>query len=218
MHYRKFGNTGVTVSLLGFGSMRLPMEEKNGKGFVKEEAIKIIRTAFENGVNYIDTAYGYCNGQSEIIVGKALKGWREKVYLSTKIPVWQIEKTSDYQKFLEEQLKKLDVDYIDFYHFHGLNEQTFNEKVLRLNLLKEAENAKQKGLIHHISFSFHDKPEIMKKIIDIGSFETVLCQYNLLDKVNEESICYAHSKGVGVAIMGPVGGGRLAKSISPYIL
>ncbi len=213
MLYRKFGNTGVKISILGFGSMRLPMEEKNGRWTVKEEeSIKMIHYSFEQGVNYIDSAYMYCNGESEIIVGKALKGWREKVYVSTKIPVWEVGKTSDYRMFLEKQLKKLDVDYIDFYHLHGLNEKTFNEKVLHFDLIREAEKAKQEGLIKHISFSFHDRPEIMKKIIDSGPFETVLCQYNLLDRVNEESIAYAHSKGVGVVVMGPVGGGRLSTS------
>jgi len=213
MQYRDFGNTGIKVSALGFGAMRLPEIEIKGKYQVKEEeSIEMIQRAFELGVNYIDTAYPYCHNQSELIVGKALQGWRDKVYLSSKMPTWFVKKRSDYRRFLEEQLKKLKVEYIDFYHFHGLDEDRFKNIVLKHNLLREARKAKEEGLIKHISFSFHDKPEVMKRLIDIGIFESVLCQYNLLDRSNEEVMAYAQSKGLGVAVMGPVGGGRLATS------
>ncbi|KKN14385.1 hypothetical protein LCGC14_0996630 [marine sediment metagenome] len=213
MQYRSFGNTGIKVSVLGFGAMRLPEVEIKGKYQVKEEeSIEMIQRAFELGVNYIDTAYPYCHRQSELIVGKALKGWRDKIYLSSKMPTWEVKKRSDYRRLLEEQLKKLKVEYIDFYHFHGLDEDSFKNTVLKHNLLKEARKAKEEGLIKHISFSFHDKPEVMKRLIDMGIFESVLCQYNLLDRSNEEAMAYAQSKGLGVAVMGPVGGGRLATS------
>ncbi|GAG33371.1 unnamed protein product, partial [marine sediment metagenome] len=144
--------------------------------------------------------------------GKALQGWRDKVYLSTKMPTWMVEKKDDYRRFLEEQLKKLNVEYIDFYHFHGLDEGRFKNIVLKYDLLREARKAKDERLIKHISFSFHDKPEVMKRLVDIGIFESVLCQYNLLDRSNEEAMAYAQSKGLGVAVMGPVGGGRLVVS------
>ena len=213
MQYRDFGSIGIKVSILGFGAMRLPEVETKGKYQVKEEeSIEMIQRAFELGVNYIDTAYPYCHRQSELAVGKALQGWRDKVYLSSKMPTWEVKKTGDYRRFLEEQLKKLDVEYIDFYHFHDLNEDRFKNIVLKHNLLKEARKAKDEGLTKHISFSFHDKPEVMKRIIDVGIFESVLCQYNLLDRSNEEAMAYAKRKGLGVAVMGPVGGGRLAVS------
>lgn len=213
MQYRDFGNTGLKVSALGFGAMRLPEEEIKGKYQVRqEESIKMIQGAFELGVNYIDTAYGYCHSQSEFVVGKALQGWRDKVYLSTKMPTWLVKKTGDYRRFLSEQLKKLNVEYIDFYHFHGLDEDRFKNTVLKYDLLREARKAKDEGLIKHISFSFHDKPEVMKRLIDVGIFSSVLCQYNLLDRSNEEAMAYAQRKGLGVAVMGPVGGGRLAAS------
>lgn len=213
MQYRDFGNTGVKVSILGFGSMRLPEEKIKGKYRVKEEeSIEMMQRAFELGVNYIDTAYMYCHNQSELTVGKALEGWRDKVYLSTKMPTWMVKKKGDYRRFLEEQLKKLNVEYIDFYHFHGLDEDSFKNTVLKYDLLREARKAKEETLIKHISFSFHDKPEVMKRLIDIGIFESVLCQYNLLDRSNEEAMAYAKKKGLGVAAMGPVGGGRLAAS------
>ncbi|MCM8807038.1 MAG: aldo/keto reductase [Candidatus Omnitrophica bacterium] len=218
MIYRKFGKTGVYVSLLGFGAMRLPYKEINGKRVIDEDlSIAIIRRGIELGINYIDTAYGYCEGQSEIIVGKAVKEIREKIYISTKCPIWNVEKREDYRKFLEEQLKKIDTDYIDFYHFHSLNLQNFEEKVLKLNLIEEAIKAKEEGLIKHISFSFHDKPENMRKIIDsCDIFETVLCQYNLIDRSNEENIEYVAKKEIGVAVMGPIAGGRLSEF--PYLM
>ena len=213
MQYHNFGNTGVKVSALGFGAMRLPEEEIKGKYHIREEeSIEMMQRAFQLGVNYIDTAYGYCHSQSELVVGKALEEWKDKVYLSTKMPTWMVEKKDDYRRFLEEQLKKLNVEYIDFYHFHGLSEDRFKNIILKYDLLREARKAKDERLIKHISFSFHDKPEVMKRLIDIGIFESVLCQYNLLDRSNEEAMAYAQSKGLGVAVMGPVGGGRLVVS------
>ncbi|NMB24877.1 MAG: 4Fe-4S dicluster domain-containing protein [Firmicutes bacterium] len=218
MQYRRFGNTGVKISALGFGAMRLPeLEEKDGSWRIDEEkALAAIHQAFELGVNYIDTAYGYCHGNSEAMVGKALKGWRDRVYVSTKMPTWMVEKTSDYRRLLEEQLVRLGVDYIDFYHFHALSRERFENVVLKHKLLDEAQKAKAEGLIKHISFSFHDEPEVLKELVDVGIFSSLLCQYNLLDRANEEAIAYAHGKGLGVVIMGPVAGGRLAAS-SPTI-
>ncbi len=213
MQYRDFGNSGVKVSALGFGAMRLPQERIKGKSQIKQEkSVEIMQRAFELGVNYVDTAYNYNEGESELAVGKALKGWRERVYLSTKMPTWIVEKKDDYRRFLEEQLERLKVEYIDFYHFHFLNEDNFKNIVLKYDFLREARKAKDEGLIKHISFSSHDRPEFMKRIIDIGIFESVLCQYNLLDRSNEGVIAYAKEKGLGVAVMGPVGGGRLASS------
>jgi predicted aldo/keto reductase-like oxidoreductase len=211
MQYREFGKTRIKISVLGFGAMRLPEIEKNGKWYIDEDkAIEAIHRAFDLGVNYIDTAYGYCHGNSEYVVGKALKGYEDKVYLSTKFPTWEAEKTEDYRRILEEQLKKLDRDYIDFYHFHFMNNDRYHNKIIKYNLFEEAAKAKAEGLIKYISFSFHDKPEVMIKLIDTGVFDTVLCQYNLLNRSNEEAIAYAKSKGLGTVIMGPVGGGRLA--------
>jgi len=202
MQYRDFGNTGVKVSLLGFGCMRLPEQEK--------EAIAIMRRAHELGVNYFDTAPGYCDGRSEPYVGKALKGIREHVYLSTKNPI-QDPSGDSFKRRLEASLQALDTDYIDFYHMWGLNLKTFEELVMAPNgPMPAAERLRQDGIIRHISFSFHDKLESLLRIIDSGRFETTLVQYNILDRANEPGIAHARRKGLGVAIMGPVGGGRLA--------
>lgn len=210
MIYREYGKTGIKVSTLGFGAMRLPMVEIEGKKFIDEEkAIPVIHRALKLGVNYVDTAPYYCDSLSEITVGKALKGYRDRVYLSTKNPI-EDSSGEHFLERLEKSLKKLDTDYIDFYHMWGISLKAYEEKInMPDGPLQAALKAKEQGLIKHLSFSFHDKPENMIKIIDTGYFETVLCQYNLLDKANEKSIEYAHKKGLGTAIMGPVGGGRL---------
>lgn len=217
MIYKEFGKTGAKVSALGFGAMRLPMIEKDGRKYVDEDkAIQIIHRAFELGVNYIDTAPYYCESLSEAAVGKALKGWRDKVYVSTKNPI-ENASGDDFRKRLEKSLKNLDVDSIDFYHMWGINWNAYKDSIDVPNgPLQAAYRAKEEGLIKHMSFSFHDAPENMIKIIDTGNFETVLCQYNLLDRSNEASIAHAHEKGMGVVIMGPVGGGRLGAP-SPVI-
>ncbi len=210
MQYRRFGNTGATISRLGFGAMRLPQTKVDGQTvYDHEEGIRVIHKAFELGVNYIDTAPYYCDTESEIIVGKALKGWREMVYLSTKNPI-EDDSGLHYRERLESSLKKLDTDRIDFYHMWGINWETFEQKInVKDGPLMQAMKAKDEGLIGHISFSFHDKPENMIRLIDTGFFETVLCQYNMLDRSNEQAINYAQEKGLGVVVMGPIGGGRL---------
>jgi predicted aldo/keto reductase-like oxidoreductase len=212
MQYVKFGKTGIEVSRLGFGAMRLPQKEVNGvKEFDTEEGIRIIHKAMAEGVNYFDTAPYYCEKQSEIIVGKALKGRRSEVYLSTKNPI-ENASGDDFEKRLETSLTKLDTDYIDFYHMWGIDLESYETKVSAPDgPLERAIKLKAQGVIRHISFSFHDDPKNMIEIIKRGqgAFESVLCQYNLLDRSNEESIAFAHEQGLGVVIMGPVGGGRL---------
>lgn len=211
MRYKPFGKTGINISALGFGAMRLPMDwTKEGVGHVRtEESIALIRRAFELGVNYVDTAWFYCEQESEEVVGRALQGWRQNVTLSTKLPVHQVKERGDTRRILEEQLRRLQTAHIDFYHLHGVGKDRMRDTVDRLFVLDELNKAKDEGLIRHISFSFHDKPQEMIPIIDRGCFSSVLCQYNLLDRANEEAIAYAKSKGLGVVIMGPVAGGRL---------
>ena len=215
MEHRVIGTTGLRASILGFGAMRFPMDEKDGKSIIREdESIEMTLKALDLGINIIDTAYPYCHQQSEMVLGKALEEWNRRkkgstIYISTKFPTWRATKKGDYRRHLEEQLEILGVNCIDFYHFHTLNENYYEEKVIKLGLLPEAIKAKQEGIIRHIAFSFHDIPEVMKKIIDTGYFEAVLCQYNIMDRTNEEAISYARKKGLGVFIMGPLAGGRI---------
>lgn len=212
MQYTEFGKTGIKVSRLGFGCMRFPFTEVDGKKvFNEEESIRMMHRAMELGVNYFDTAPGYCDTISEIIVGKALKGHRDQVYLSTKYPT-EVGTGDDYEKKLEISLNKLDTDYIDFYHFWGISLDTWEKKLDTPDgPLARALKLRDQGVIRHISFSFHDKPENMMEIIrrGQGQLASVLCQYNLLDRANEDAIAFAHEQGLGVTIMGPVGGGRL---------
>ncbi|MBQ2676144.1 MAG: aldo/keto reductase [Clostridia bacterium] len=219
MLYRDFGKTGEKISALGFGCMRLPEFEKDGKWYIDEEkAIPLLQSAYEKGVNYFDSAVYYCHSNSEALVGKALKSVRDKVMLSTKIPLGgEVQETKDYRKMLEQSLTRMDTDYIDFYHFWGISKDAYDNKIDRLGLMKEALKAKEEGLIRHISFSFHDDPKNIKYIIDKAEFmESMLVQYNLLDRSNEEMIEYAQSKGLGTVAMGPVGGGRLAAPTELY--
>jgi hypothetical protein len=172
-------------------------------------AIPMMHRAFELGVNYIDTAPYYCDKLSEAAVGRALRAWQNKIYVSTKNPI-ENDSADDWRKRLENSLKNLDMDCIDFYHFWGIGLQGFTHwETLTDGPFQAAERAKSEGLIKHLSFSFHDDAKNLRPIIDSGRFESVLIQYNLLDRSNEENIAYAKEKGLGVVIMGPVGGGKL---------
>ena len=214
MQYRKFGTTGFEISALGFGAMRLPIPDSPYPGPEPdlEPAVELLCRGFAAGINYVDTAYFYCRGWSEVAVGRALQrdGWRDRVRLSTKLPLGDVKKADDFWRILEDQLRKLDTTHIDFYHLHGIGEAALTGPIREFGIFKLAEKARDRGLIRHLSFSFHDRPEAMKTLVDTGEFSSVLCQYNLLDPVNEEMISYAASRGLGTVAMGPVGGGRLA--------
>ena len=222
MNYRKFGNTGEQISALGFGCMRFPEFEKDGKKQVDIEKVdEMIAEAYARGVNYFDTAPYYCNSNSEAALGHAVREFRDKVLLSTKFPTEVAKKPGDFRRQLESSLEKLDTGYIDFYHFWGINKDKFDNIIMAQNLLEDARKAKEEGLIRHISFSFHDDPSVIKHIIDTSRqhgvpMESMLCQYNLLDRANEEMIAYAQSQGLGTVAMGPVGGGRLAAPTELY--
>ena len=222
MNYRKFGNTGEEISALGFGCMRFPELEVDGKKIVDlDKTDEMIAKAYEQGVNYFDTAPYYCNSNSEAALGHGVKAFRKKVLLSSKFPTEVAKKPGDFRRQLETTLKRLDTEYLDFYHFWGINKGSFDNIIMKQELLKDAQLAKEEGLIRHISFSFHDAPEVIKYIIDTAEsygvpMESMLVQYNLLDRSNEEMLTYAQSKGLGTVAMGPVGGGRLAAPTELY--
>jgi len=212
------GSLDWEVSALGFGAMRLPTKQvkdektQEMKYVIEEnEAIKMIRYAIDNGVNYIDTAYPYHGGESEVLVGKALKdGYREKVHLTTKLPMWNVKRTEDFDVFLKEQIERLQSNP-DIYLFHGLNKSRL-EKLKSLNLIEKMEQAKAKGLIKHIGFSFHDSFEIFKEIIDYYNWDCCQIQFNYLDidyQAGTKGLEYAGSKGIAVIIMEPIRGGKL---------
>lgn len=210
MKYRKMGSLDWDVSALGFGAMRLPM--KNLTDVDEEEAIKMIRYAIDNGVNYIDTAYPYHNGESEVIVGKALKdGYREKVHLTTKLPMWLIKKSDDFDEYLNQQIERLQTKP-DIYLFHGLNNHRL-EKIKTLGLIKKMEEAKANGLFQYVGFSFHDNLDVFKEIIDYYDWDCCQIQYNYLDieyQAGTKGLQYARSKNIAVIVMEPIRGGKLA--------
>ncbi|MFC1735870.1 aldo/keto reductase [Candidatus Hydrogenedentota bacterium] len=207
MQYRDFGNTGIKVSALGFGAMRLEMD---GDHVDFDKSGEAIARAFDLGVNYIDSAVGYCKNESEIAVGKALKGRRDKVYVSTKNP----DRSGDaveWRKLLDQSLERMDIDYLDFYNFHGLRWNNYVDVLSKPGgPMDEMRKAHDEGIVKHMCFSCHDTVGNIRKMIDLDLFAGMTVQYNLLDRHNEEVIAYAHEKGMGVVIMGPLAGGSLA--------
>jgi predicted aldo/keto reductase-like oxidoreductase len=221
MKYRKFGSLDWEVSVLGFGAMRLPLRAKDPAQVDVPEAIKMMRHAVDQGINYIDTAYTYHEEQSEIIVGKALQnGYRKKVKLATKLPSWLVEKPADFDRFLNGQLAKLQTDRIDFYLLHALN-STYWPKLRDWKVIEWAEKAIADGRIAHLGFSFHDEFDVFQEIVD-GCDSWTFCQiqYNFMDteyQAGTKGLEYAADKGLALVIMEPLRGGQLTQSIPPSI-
>ncbi|MDR3764180.1 MAG: aldo/keto reductase [Acidobacteriota bacterium] len=224
MQYRNFGRLDFQVSALGFGCMRLPVSdgERLSPNIVEDEAIGMIRRAIDGGVNYCDTAYPYHSGASETLLGKALRdGYRERVKLATKLPVWQVEKPEDFDRILNDQLRKLQTDHIDFYLLHSLNQHRWRNLVPKYNMLEKAKAALADGRIRHLGFSMHDTHEIFAEIVngcDLWDFCQI--QYNYMDIENQagtRGLKLAASKGLAVVVMEPLLGGRLADPPQPVL-
>ena len=220
MNYRTFPKIDdCKISAIGFGLMRLPLLP-NSEEIDKEKTRELVKLAINQGINYFDTAYPYHNGNSETVFGEIVKeeNLRDKIYIADKMPVWNVEKEEDFYKILDEQLKKLQTSYIDFYLLHALNKDSW-EKVKKLNGLTVLEKAKAEGKIKHIGFSFHDNLETFKKIVDeYENFEFCQIQYNYIDEDTEkrpqnpgwQGLKYAGKKELGVIVMEPLRGGLLA--------
>ena len=208
---------GDRLSVLGFGCMRLAM-----KGSVVDEgrAIKQIRFAIDNGVNYVDTAPPYHGGESERILGNALQdGYREKVKVATKLTPFFLSKPEDMATMLNVQLKKLQTDHIDYYLLHGL-EAEFWEKMQNFGALKFLNKAKKERKIVNLGFSFHGSLKTFKEIVDAEDWTMCQIQYNLLDEklqAGTEGLKYAASKKLAVMVMEPLRGGTLAVNLPPEV-
>lgn len=214
MQYRKFEKMGIELSALGFGVMRLPLLDDDPGNVNEEESIQLLRYAMDKGINYLDTAYNYHKGKSEIILGKALKdGYRDKVKIATKMPVWLTNTYEDFDKYFNIQLERLGVEYIDFYLIHNLNKKYWS-KLININLFTFINKAVEAGRIKHIGFSFHDEVDLFKEIIDTYDWDFCQIQYNYMDEnfqAGTEGLKYAASKDIPVIVMEPLQGGKLAK-------
>ncbi len=212
MQYRTLA--GEKVSVLGYGCMRFPTTTKDAADINIEKSTEMLRYAVENGINYFDTAYVYHGGKSESFIGEALKPYRDKIKFATKCPTWEVKCEEDFDRMLNEQLERLQTDYIDFYLMHALDKDRFDNIVVKFNLIDKLNKAKADGKIRHIGFSFHDDLETFKRIIDSNpAWEFCQIQYNYINlnyQAGTEGLEYAHSKGLDVLIMEPLLGGKLA--------
>jgi len=214
MQYRSMPRTpGEPLSLLGFGCMRLPVLEGDMRRIDEARALPLVRKAVDLGVNYLDTAYPYHGGESEPFVGRVLKdGYRDKVRLATKLPVWLVQGERDWERLLDEQLKRLDTDHIDNYLLHALSAERW-DTILRLHGLAALERAKADGRIRHFGFSFHDALPVFKTICDAYDWDFCQIQYNFLDEgyqAGTEGLRHAADRGIGIIAMEPLRGGTLA--------
>lgn len=219
--YRRFGSLDWRVSALGFGAMRLPVIGGDRGQIDEVKAGAMLRYAFDHGVNYVDTGYPYHDGQSEVFVGNVLQeGYRDTVRVAAKMPIWQATARSDLDRIFTEQLRKLRTDHVDFYLFHGLREERWAQ-VQALHALQWAEEQLDAGRIGHLGFSFHDRFDVFRRIVD-GYDGWTLCQvqYNYVDQdyqAGMRGVRYAAAKGLAVVVMEPIQGGNLAVTPSPAI-
>ena len=210
---RTIGKTGIESSVLGIGCMRLPIIDGDSSKIDEEAAIQMIRHAIDQGVTYVDTAYPYHGGESEKVVGKALKdGYRARVTLVTKSPGWLIETQDDFYKFLDEQLEKLQTDCLDLYLLHALNKSRW-ETYKAIDIFSAIDRVKAQGKIKNIGFSFHDEFPVFEEIINDYEWDACMLQLNYLDMQEQaglRGLKLAEQKGVPVIVMEPLKGGLLA--------
>ena len=222
MQYRFFGKTGLKVSELGFGCMRFPIIGNDKTRIDEKEALKMVHHAIDRGINYFDTAYPYHAqdfskpGASEPFLAKALSnGYREKVYLATKLPCWLVGSREDMDRYLDEQLERLDTAYIDFYLLHALNRKSW-DNMLQYGVIDFLEKALKNGKIRYVGFSFHDEIDLFKEIVDAYDWSFCQIMYNYFDEhfqAGREGLEYAHRKGLGVVAMEPLRGGALVTGL-----
>jgi len=213
MQYRTLGKTGLKVSLLGMGCMRLPFIDNNGNNGVDvPAAIELIQYAADNGINYFDTAFGYHGGESESYLGEALEHKRKDVIYVTKQPLWEMHDNATIRRNLENTLRKLRTDYIDMYLMHRIMPASWGT-IQQREIFRELDNFKREGLVKHVGFSYHGDYETFKDVVAKYPWEMAKVQHNMLDmnrEVTPAGIELAGKLGLGVAIMEPLRGGGLA--------
>lgn len=211
MEKRRMEKLGIETSLLGFGCMRFPVTP-DGK-IDRERSQKMLDNAIDAGVNYIDTAYPYHDGESEPFVGEALQKYdRDSFYLATKMPIWLIQSREDAQRIFAEQLSRLRTDHIDFYLLHAIGKESW-EKIKKLGIVEYCEELQKEGKIRYLGFSFHDGYDAFEEIIRYRNWDFCQIQYNYMDtqeQAGDRGYALAKELGVPLVIMEPVKGGSLA--------
>ncbi|MGI6403453.1 MAG: aldo/keto reductase [Oscillospiraceae bacterium] len=213
MEKRVFAKTGEQISLLGFGVMRLPTIGGDAGKIDYPAAQALIDRAMEAGINYFDTAFGYHEGNSEVFLGEALSRYpRDSYYIATKMPPWPLTSEQDVHTIFETQLKRLQVDYFDFYLLHNVSVKHLEifERFKVLDFLKEKQ---KEGRLRHLGFSFHDRPELLRKMMELHPWDFAQIQLNYLDWEDQnakEQYEILAERGIPVTIMEPVRGGALA--------
>lgn len=215
MQYRPLPRCpGLRLSTLGFGAMRLPILPAEPGRIDEEAATALVHEAIRAGVNYVDTAWVYHGGQSEPFLGRALRGgWRERVQLATKCPVWEVRAEADFDRLLDAQLERLQTDRIDFYLLHALDGDRWSD-MERLGATRNLERALADGRIGHLGFSFHGAADDFARIVDAYDWGFCQLQLNYLDETFQAGLAglqRAAARGIGVVVMEPLRGGALAR-------
>ncbi|MEN6625243.1 MAG: aldo/keto reductase [Candidatus Sumerlaeia bacterium] len=210
MLYRKMPN-GDELSILGYGCMRFPMRDG---GIDEPRAIAQMRSAIDRGVNYLDSAWPYHGGASEVVLGKALRdGYRDRVKVATKLPSWMIQSRADMDRFLNAQLQKLGTDHIDYYLVHSLMGPTW-DAIYEKGILDFLDAARRDGRIVNAGFSYHGLERDFSRVVDAYPWVFCQIQYNYLDthaQAGTAGLRYAASRGLGVVVMEPLRGGNLTQ-------
>jgi predicted aldo/keto reductase-like oxidoreductase len=218
VEYRSLGNTGLKVSPIGLGLMRLPLAEgKQGytssRGADVDKSVELMRYAIDHGINYLDTAFNYLHGESEKIVGRALQdGYRDKVILASKSPIWMIDSPDKFDSLLEKQLGRMKTDHLDVYLLHCVTKKDWENHVLPNKVVEHLLKAKEDGRVRYIGFSFHDTYDVFREVADYASWDICQLQLNYLDREFQgglQAAEYAANKGMGVIAMEPLRGGHL---------
>ena len=208
MQYRN-DRYGRPISLLGYGCMRFT---KKGNSIDIDKAEREVMAAVRGGVNYLDTAYIYPG--SEAAVGEILKRnqCRKQVYIATKLPQYYIKSRGAIDRYFNEQLKRLQTDYIDYYLMHMLTDVTAWNKLKELGIEEWIAEKKQEGSIRNLGFSFHGNTEMFLQILDAYDWDFCQIQYNYMDEYTQagrKGLQAAAARGIPVIIMEPLRGGKL---------
>lgn len=219
MKYRTLGKQKRKVSVLGFGAMRFPVHNGNDAEIQREPTIQLLHRAIDAGINYIDTAYVYHGGHSEQLVAEALSqgNYRHRTYVATKLPIWNVQKPSDFDQLLDEQLRNLRTEQIDFYLLHCLQRPEWN-RLLQLGLLEWCDRVVKSGKVGELGFSFHDSFEMLEEIVHARDWSFCQVQYNLVNEHTQagtRGVEFLHHQGLDVIVMEPLLGGTLAAPPEP---